>query len=320
MAVKGPAWGNQYGKPDLERLGLFLEMPYMNGKGYVFQKLSHAKGRRMLGEGPKVKTGKQDCYFDKEFKRIYAGEALKGLRKPCTPASKFKDVSTRPFMPTGSTKHHSTPGDHYGTFSGKIDAFSGVRKSKGVFKHESRQCGTAPGRQGGPGYVDICLNKYPEHSNEKYGVKMKVKEYGRVLNGPMRTVHFPKPYFGPDPFKEAPTIKPGPVYVKPKDKGFPALPPGIIIPTGPAKLQGGCHAGCFDKFPEYKPDKYTTLYDLVKPRKSSGGVFYPHSMAQKSYYTTSVINENLRFRVNVNNYVTYEPSYIDRMVGPNFHR
>lgn len=27
--------GNQYGKPDLERLGLFTEMPYMNGKGYV---------------------------------------------------------------------------------------------------------------------------------------------------------------------------------------------------------------------------------------------------------------------------------------------
>lgn len=34
---KTPAenWGNKYGKPDIERLGLFTEMPYMNGKGYV---------------------------------------------------------------------------------------------------------------------------------------------------------------------------------------------------------------------------------------------------------------------------------------------
>lgn len=26
---------NKFGKPDMERLGLFIEMPYMNGKGYV---------------------------------------------------------------------------------------------------------------------------------------------------------------------------------------------------------------------------------------------------------------------------------------------
>lgn len=38
MAKKGktfPQLGRNFGKPDLERLGLFIEMPYMNGKGYV---------------------------------------------------------------------------------------------------------------------------------------------------------------------------------------------------------------------------------------------------------------------------------------------
>ena len=27
--------GHRYGKPDIERIGLFAEMSYMNGKGYV---------------------------------------------------------------------------------------------------------------------------------------------------------------------------------------------------------------------------------------------------------------------------------------------
>lgn len=35
--AKVPNWANKYGKPDIERLGLFMEMPYMNGKRYVFQ-------------------------------------------------------------------------------------------------------------------------------------------------------------------------------------------------------------------------------------------------------------------------------------------
>lgn len=28
-------YSEKYGKPDLERIGIFIEMPYMNGKGYV---------------------------------------------------------------------------------------------------------------------------------------------------------------------------------------------------------------------------------------------------------------------------------------------
>lgn len=71
---------------------------------------------------------------------------------------------------------------------------------------------------------------------DRYGVKLKFKEYGKILNGPMRTTHFPKPYFGPDPFKDSGKIKPGPVYVRPKEKLAKVIPPGIIIPTGPAKL------------------------------------------------------------------------------------
>lgn len=38
--VELPEIGHHYGKPDIERIGLFVEMPYMNGKGYVSPFLS----------------------------------------------------------------------------------------------------------------------------------------------------------------------------------------------------------------------------------------------------------------------------------------
>ncbi|XP_023018962.1 cilia-and flagella-associated protein 96 [Leptinotarsa decemlineata] len=306
--------GNLYGKPDIERLGLFSEMPYMNGKGYVslFPKPRVNKGRNIMGEGPKVKTGKQDCYFDKEFKRLFVGEALKG--RGMKKAPKVKNVSEKPFVPAGETKLHSTPGDHYGTFGGRIEAFGNLRRPKPPYKREPRNAVTSLGKQGGYGYANICLSPYPTHDADRYGAKPKYKMYGRVLDGPMLTNHYPQPYFERNPFKDPPDIKPGPTYVRPQEKTLPPLPPGKLVPTGPAKLPGGCHAGCFDKFPEYKPDKYLTLYEVLKPKKRTGGKFYPQSTAEKTFYTCSVINENLRFRVNAKNHGSFEPTYIKYLV------
>lgn len=301
--------GHKFNKPDIERLGLFSEMPYMNGKGYVspFPKSAQEKGRNILGEGPKRKTGKADCYFEKDFKRLFTGECLPSRgRKP--PPQRFKNIAG-PFIPTGSGKKHSTPGDQYGTFSGKIEAFGNRRRPKPPRKPEGKNFITNPVKEGGCGYVDITLNPYPLHSIERYGKKFKSKEYGKVLDGPMITCHYPKPFFQANPFKEE---KLGPTYVKPKEKTISALPPGIIIPTGPGELPGGCHAGCFDKFPEYKANKYITIWDLTKPKKDTQGIagkFLPLSWGEKTLFTTSVVNENLRFRVNVKNYLRYEPVF-----------
>lgn len=312
--IKGQELGHQYARPDIERLGLFSEMPYMNGKGYVspFGKPKVEKGRNILGEGPKIKTGKTDCYFEKDFKRLYTGECLpsRGRKQP---PPKFKNVSG-PFVPTGSGKKHATPGDYYGTFSGKIEAFGNKRRPQPPRKKDGRNFVTGPLKQGGCGYVDIALNPYPEHAVNRYGTKPKFKEYGKILDGPMVTAHFPKPLFEENPFKEE---KPGPTYVPPKEKVVPPLPPGKLIPTGPGKLPGGCHAGCFDKFPEHKPNKYITLWDLDKPRKDTKGIagkFLPLSWGEKSLYTTSVINENLRFRVNEINHLSYEPVFTKYLI------
>lgn len=55
-----------------------------------------------------------------------------------------------------------------------------------------------------------------------------------MLNGPMRTMHYPKPYFNENPFAD-PKGKLGPTYVRPKDSKKEFRPPGVLIPTGPAK-------------------------------------------------------------------------------------
>lgn len=314
MAKTPTDLGNQYGKPDVERVGLFSELPYMNGKGYVspFPKPRPDKGRNIIGEGPKVKTGRQDCYFDKEFKRLFEGEAIEGRRKAKGP--KRKNPREIPFIPPGNPKKHASPGDYYGTFGGKIEAFSNKRKPQPKHKAEPRNIIGAASKYGGCGYVDITLNPYPAHANERYGVKPKYKDYGKILDGPLVTTHYPKPFFEPNPFVEPEKVKPGPTYVRPKEGQKPFLPPGKFVPTGPAKLPGGCHAGCFDNFPEYKANKYLTVADLERPRKHVGGKFYPQSWGLKTFYTESTISKNTSFRVNVNNYHSYEPLYTKHLV------
>ncbi|XP_030757007.1 UPF0602 protein C4orf47-like [Sitophilus oryzae] len=307
--------GKKYGRPDVERVGLFSEMPYMNGTGYVspFPKQRVEKGKNLLAGGPKVKAGWQDCYFDKEFKRLFTGEAIKGRGlKP--PPPKFKNISQRPFVPAGETKWHGTPGDWYGTFGGRVEALDTKLKPQPPFKREPGNLLTSPGKKGGYGYNNICINPYPEHSVEKYGVQPKYKDYGRKLDGPLVLGMHSKSYFERNPFKEPDKFKPGPTYVRPVEKERPFLPPGKFIPNGPGKWPGGCHAGCFDKYPEYKPEKYVSIYELTKPKKRTGGNFFPQSYADKSFYSCSVINENVRFRVNEVNYKSYEPTFIKHLV------
>ncbi|KAL1516848.1 hypothetical protein ABEB36_000694 [Hypothenemus hampei] len=304
--------GNKYGKPDIERIGLFSEMSYMNGKGYVplFERHKLEKGKNMLAGGPKVKCDWQDCYFDKEFKRIFTGEALRGRGRKPKPLA-FKNISERPFIPPSNMKWHSTPGDWYGTFQGNIEAFGNKLRPRPPFKSDGPNAFTSPGKKGGYGYANICLNPYPEHSVEKYGIKPKYKQHGHPLDGPLVVGMYPKAYFEVNPYKDPDKLKPGPTYIPPKERVFPVLPPGKFIPTGPGKLPGGCKAGCFDKYPEHKADK---LKPIRKSKGNLAGIFYPPAYGDKTFYTCSVINENLRFRINEKNYDSYRPTFTKHLL------
>lgn len=51
----------------------------------------------------------------------------------------------------------------------------------------------------------------------------------------MVTVHRPRPYFAPNPYKLPPDVKDGPTFKKlVKEKHF-IVQPGYIMPVGPAK-------------------------------------------------------------------------------------
>jgi hypothetical protein len=141
-------------------------------------------------------------------------------------------------------------------------------------------------------------------------LKPKYKEYGKNLGGPMLTVHYPQFCFDKNPYGEPEGMKPGPTYIRPKEKEENILPPGYIVPTGPGKWQGGCHDGCFDKFPEYKFDRYG-----VRIKKPHEDAFYPPSTALKSYYNTSVLFQGVDVKINKKNYNTIQPTYIKYIIN-----
>lgn len=75
------------------------------------------------------------------------------------------------------------------------------------------------------------------------------------------------------------------------------------------------HAGCFDKFPQHAKDKYIPKNVLLRPRFfGEKKVFFPQSYSFKTMYTDSVLNKNVDLSVNVQNYKTYEPTYIKHLI------
>lgn len=149
----------------------------------------------------------------------------------------------------------------------------------------------------------------------------------------MLTVHCPQSYFDKNPFLDL-KGKVGPTYVRPKEKAKPFRSPGFILPVGPSKWvnayiiyvitsyffskitnvllqQGGMHDGCFEKFPPHKKDKYVPKHVALRPRFfGEKKVFFPQSYSSKTMNTCSVLYGNVDLTVNIQNYKTYEPTYI----------
>lgn len=66
-------------------------------------------------------------------------------------------------MPAGYPKKHSCPGDYFGCFSGRIEAFGTLKRKEPPRKKQPPNFLTNPGKKGGTGYANITLAKYPEH-------------------------------------------------------------------------------------------------------------------------------------------------------------
>ena len=301
--------GKKYGKPDLERIGIFMEMSYMHGKRYTTpHPKSYLKGLNFMAGGRKTKCGTQDGYFDDEFKRLFEGEAI-SRRKPKETREAEKRAQKPAFTSPGITKWHSTPGDNYGCFSGVVEAFGNARKPQPRREKVLPNCQTRPLKGGGPGYADICFSKYPEHLPEPYRPKIPKGKSRKMAVGlhPMITYLHPRDFFQRNPYAdEKGTV--GPTYVRPRK--VVAVSKGIFVPTGPGKWQGGAHHGCFSPFPGWEPPKAVKKSNRQKGKTVSRGQFLPQSSGQKTMYTFSTLHLNTDFRINRQNYATYKPNYV----------
>ncbi|CAH0545729.1 unnamed protein product [Brassicogethes aeneus] len=197
-------------------------------------------------------------------------------------------VNQKPFMPTGETKIHSTPGDNFGTFTKEQQAFSALLKKpkKGTVIPTGKNFVTKNPKKGGPGYKDICIGPYPA-AMKPPRAKKPHPPYGKVLDGPLHVNMYPEEYFDKNPYPLPPKMKPGPEY-KAKE--------------------------LFSTFAAPAKDPYVSEYDadkiLSKKYKSKNlyGFWCPQSMAEKTMYTISTIPANA-FRVTVDKYATAEPQY-----------
>nr|CAD7570398.1 unnamed protein product [Timema californicum] len=183
-------------------------------------------------------------------------------------------------------------------------------RPKAAYKKQLPNVRTNPGKIGGYGYADITLSKYPPNMSDPFDTSHDVymKNYVRHVKkkraGPLYPPTYPRPYFDTNPYY---TEKPVPTYKSVPRTRAKLRGPGKFLPTSPTKMEGGCKAGCFDKFPAYTPSPFE-----VKPKRSKGGrpagklPFYP-SQGVKPYPQHSIVSHNVDLAVNAGNWQHFQP-------------
>jgi len=291
-------------KNDLNRVGLFSELGYISiGDPYklpkaAFNEVAH-KGKQVLPGGSKERSALQHGYFDKAFNRVMEGEAftdpVKRRRQERLKEGK-KNLGTA-FMPSSGEKLPSGVGNHYGTFSGSVDAFSPVSKPRKAYTSPGRNFITNPPKRGtGYGYYNVTIGTSQKYIPDGYDRAKEVRKKeleGSITarkGGPFRLNLHPKAFFDHNPYRTDKLVPLTRTVKKPPEPDRP------FKPSHPAKEIGGSKAGCFDPYPSHSEDPY-------KPKKSKSVVdpnkkiFMP-SQGPKSTPTKSTINLNVHRRVN----------------------
>ncbi|XP_071952555.1 cilia-and flagella-associated protein 96-like [Antedon mediterranea] len=307
------------GKTDMERLGLFQEMGYTTigdryvGGGNKSFNVSAHKNKQMLPGGSKTRSSNQVGYFDSKFNRVLEGEAysdpVKRRRQERIQNSK-KNIG-KAFLPSNGDKKPSGNGNHYGTFSGPVSAFSPVKKGGKQYKSPGKNVITNPGKIGtGYGFVGLTLGKGYTYSSNHFdkGKELRVRELDdhkkAMKGGSFKLNMHPKSYFDGNPYvndKPLPPVKKQPS-VKKDFKPF--------KPSSPAKKIAGSKAGTFDPYPSHSEDPYRIKVIKKGPpsMNSSGKIFMP-SPGPKSAPTNSIVTQNVIRRINRNNFMVAQSSY-----------
>ncbi|KAK7868135.1 hypothetical protein R5R35_005575 [Gryllus longicercus] len=224
-------------------------------------------------------------------------------------------MSAIPFNSTFVMKHSSTPGDFYGTFEENIiPAMSPLTRPEKRVPEKPNFLGFVP-KKGNGGYVNICINKYPERISkvDKYDAARELytksfAQHKKNMKGAPFAVSRKCSYFDENPYKTDKIMK---TYKETKEKPY-RRGPEFVVP-GPGKKLGGNKSGCFDKYPPHSADKYLSakqiekelIKKMVKPTRDSG-IMRPAGIPKK-WRIQSEIPYNIQFRVHAKNWRCAEP-------------
>lgn len=304
--------GDKGGKSDMDRVGLFQEMSYVtlgdrykSTAGNAFNDAA-GKGKQMLPGGSKDRSAQQHGYFTDKYSRVFDGESysdpIKMRRRHRLEESK-KNLS-KPFLPSSGEKMQSGLGNHYGTLSGPVAAFSPVARAAKSAKGVGKNVLTNPPKQGtGYGFVGVTLGKYPNsmpdpYDNDRERARKEMSQHKNSLKGgAFRLNMHPQSYFDGNPFR---MDKPLPPVRKSASAGSKDLKP--FKPSSPAKKMGGCKIGTFDPYPSHSADPYSVkIKRSVNVVNKSGKIFMP-SPGPKSRPVHSIQEQNVVRTINCQNY------------------
>ncbi|CAG5134595.1 unnamed protein product [Candidula unifasciata] len=306
--------GDKGGKTDMDRIGLFKEMSYITigdkyttpGQGVFNEPAS--KGKQMFPGGGKIKSARQDGYFDEKFNRILEGEAYSDpvkLRRQQKIAAAKKNLS-KAFMPTNGAKSMNGYGTYFGTIGAALPAFTPQTKEGSSKKVGGKNFFTNPGKKGtGYGYANVGLNPYPPYNSDEYDRSREIIKKDAIAHknalkgGVFRLNMYPASEFDNNPYKNE---RPLPPVRKWAGDGPAKAIQTAFKPSNPGKLLAGMKAGTFDPYPSHSADTYGIKYKKpVHVVNNSGRTFVP-PQGPKSTPCTSIVNQNVMRSVNVQNY------------------
>ncbi|KAK3091674.1 hypothetical protein FSP39_021731 [Pinctada imbricata] len=306
--------GEKGGKTDMDRIGLFQEMGYVtiNDKyrqpGILQFNDAASKGKQMVPEGTKARSALQAGYFDTKFGRVFEGESYTDpikLRRQHRLKEMQRNIG-KPFQPSSGDKKMSGLGNHYGTLSGPIGAFSPAARPGKDYKSPGKNFMTNPGKKGtGFGYLTVTLGKYPTYQSDPFDQHKEIarKELAAHKSsikgsGAFRLNMHPRAYFDANPYASDKFGKRGGSAQVPSKKGD--LKP--FKPSSPGKKPAGMKAGTFDPYPSHSADPYKVRVSrAINVVNKSGKIFMP-SQGPKTTPTVSIVNQNVQKTINIQNY------------------
>ncbi|CAH8432804.1 unnamed protein product [Heterobilharzia americana] len=285
---------------DLERLGIFKEMsyhtirdPYDKPNSRIVR--SAYKGRQMYCSGSKQRSATADGYFS-PFTRIFSGDNKIDIERLMRMQRKesAKKNKGKPWIPSNGSHKLLGFGSSLDTFSGPTPYFKSTVKTKHEKLDHRRNFYTSPAKKGCGSYIDITIGKFPAYKSDPYDKRSKQDTGQSRLTGKHFYLNLhPEDYFDRNPFRHV-AVKRGP---PDKTQSPSSYRKNVFKPSSGPKSIGGCKDGCFSPFPKYTPNR-PRKYEKTKSSKPPLKI----PSCPKSYPISSILEVNIKRRINSSNY------------------